>query len=156
MQVLCAPSTSLRLVPLPRSTGEDQLGHDLSGILTREAGEGDRRGRWRGRGSATLGLVSMFTTLDRAPVPPTLTLPRKGGGDTPAGALCLLFPEQILLGVDGVLDGAADPALRILEHAGEDALFRAEGVRHRAQGCLFRAGAGVKIWTVGDHQKTGL
>ena len=35
--------------PPPPQAGEDLLGRDLSVILTREAGEGDRRSRWRGR-----------------------------------------------------------------------------------------------------------
>src|SRR5690606_16571780 len=33
--------------------GEDPLWRDLSVILTREAGEGDRRSRWRGRTAHT-------------------------------------------------------------------------------------------------------
>jgi O-antigen ligase len=54
-----APSTSLRLVPLPRSAGEDPVGavptqenrqsSEDERVLHREAGEGDQRSWWRGR-----------------------------------------------------------------------------------------------------------
>jgi len=53
-----APSTSLRLVPLPRFAGEDQstagARRDLSLLLHRVAGEGDRASQMRGGGGVQL------------------------------------------------------------------------------------------------------
>ena len=48
--------------------------------------------------------------------PPTLTLPRKGGGDTPAGVL-LLRREQIRLRRNPVLDGPTDGGLEQVARA---------------------------------------
>ena len=44
-----APSTMLRMVPLPRERGRIKGGRRRRLILPCEAGEGDRRRRWRGR-----------------------------------------------------------------------------------------------------------
>ena len=51
-----APSTMLRMVP-PRFTGEDPLGHNLSLILTRKAGEGDQTKSGGGGASPVVGNI---------------------------------------------------------------------------------------------------
>ncbi len=63
---VAAPSTTLRVVPLPRLRQGRTTGGATALILPRLAGEGDRRSRWRGRPETRSSSHAAGTT----PIPP--------------------------------------------------------------------------------------